>query len=175
MTNWLTGNPPDRLPAAYVFPATHIQDAHMHQEAIGFSVLMKGLLTKKWGEIQELDYDFTHMPANYNKIRWEKKLISSLQMFITNAWNERCKIIHAANIDTNEIRYRQQAWEFLCEARKKRWQITHDSIHLLDRDEHFFRTTTMINIQNWYDSIKLRWDEQIEKMVNCTVIYVNFS
>ena len=100
-------------------PATHFQNAQTCHEAIGFSLFMKGLISPKLGEIQELDYDFNHMPTNYNKIRWEKKITSSLQTFITSAWNERCKIIHAANINANEIRCRQQAWEFLCDIKRK--------------------------------------------------------
>ena len=163
---WLNGRDPERLPQAYFFPATHIQNAHTHQEAIGFSLFMKGLLSPKWGEIQELDYDFNRLPANYNKIRWEKKLISSLQTFIINVWNERCKIIHAANIDTNEVRYRQQAWEFLCDIKKKKWKLLHDSNHLLERDEHFFRNTTMINVQNWYDNIKMALERADRKNSN---------
>ena len=45
--------------------------------------------------------------------------------------------VHADNIETNDIRYRQKAWEFLCEIKTKKWKISHDCDHLLERDECF--------------------------------------
>ena len=105
------------------------------------------------------------MPAQYNKIRWEKKLISNLQMMMVNIWNERCKIVTAANIDTNEMRYRQKAWEFICDIRENKWKLTHDSAHLLDRDEWFFKSSSLINVQNWYDNITVAVDRGDRKHV----------
>ena len=53
--------------------------------------------------IEEADYDNNNLPAQYNKIRWEKKLISNLQMMMVSIWNERWKIVTISNIETNEI------------------------------------------------------------------------
>ena len=140
-----------------------IHHAQIKQENIGYHLMMKGLITKEWGDLQELDYDDNKLPAKYNKIRWEKKLISNLQTMMVNMWAERCKIVHADNIETNDIRYRQKAWEFLCEIKNKKWKISHDCDHLLERDEWFFKSANLLNVQNWYDNIRIAVDRSATK------------
>ena len=57
------------------------------------------------------------------------------------------------NANTNEIRYRQKSWEYCMEISNSQWKLPHDSMHLLKRDENYFRTTELLNVQTWYDNI----------------------
>ena len=66
---------------------------------------------------------------------------------------ERCDIIHAANVDTNDIRYRQRMWKYCRDINETPWKLKSDSIHLLDLDEKKFQTSPMINVQAWYDNV----------------------
>ena len=81
-----------------------LRKAHNEQIQIGMQIFFKGIISKKWGQLQEEDYRRHHMPAKYNRIRWEKRLITPLQDIATTVWNEQCTIIHVANVNTNEIR-----------------------------------------------------------------------
>ena len=72
-------------------------------------------------------------------------------MMMVNMWIKRCKIVTADNIETSEMRYRQKAWEYLCEIKDNKWKISHDCDHLLERDEWFFKSANLLNVQNWYD------------------------
>ena len=130
-----------------------IYSAHVDQTQIGFSGIFKGLISTIWGDIQEDDYKRNHRDRKYNRIRWEKKIIDMFQDFATNMWKERCAIVQTANTDTNEIRYCQRMWKYCQDVNTKPWQLKDDSRHLLDRDENYFRTTTLINVQNWYDNV----------------------
>ena len=154
VTAWTMNDTVPTLDHSFVYPIAYIRDAHQKQCQIGYDQMIKGLLTPAWGNLQELDYDKNKLPANYNKIRWEKTLISTLQSMLINMWNERCKIVNAANSETHEQRYRQEAWEFLCNIKENKWQVTHDSLHLLDRDEGFFKYSTLDKVQGWYNNIQ---------------------
>ena len=93
------------------------------------------------------------MPVNFNRIRWEKKIITMLLDLSTALWNERCTLVQVANANTNEIRYRQKAWEYCMEIINSQWKLPHNCMHLLQRDEKYFRTTQLLNVQTWYDNI----------------------
>ena len=82
-----------------------------------------------------------------------EKLISLLHELCTTIWNERCTIVQVANVHTGEIRYRQKAKEFCNTTRKQYWKLMYDSVHQLDRDDSFFLTAPLINIQTWYDNL----------------------
>lgn len=150
---WTTGHDIPRVKHSFLFPSSHLQQAHLAQAMIGFDLFFKGLITPKWGIIQEIDYDYQHLPSNFNRIRWEKKLINLLHGFLTEMWAERCRIVHAANLESEELRYRQRAWEYLNEIKSKQWMMNHDGKHLLDRDENYFRTSNILTIRTWYDNI----------------------
>ena len=87
-------------------------DLYEEQYDIGYGNIFKGIISKKWGDIQEEDYTRFNRGSSFNRIRWEKRIITLLQNFSTEMWNERCAIVHAANENTNDIRYRQRMWEY---------------------------------------------------------------
>ena len=161
--SWLSSSEIPTLSQSFLFPISRIQQAQIEQSKISFNLMMKGLISRKWGEIQESDYDNNNMPAIFNKLRWEKALISHLQTMTVDMWNERCKIVTAGNIESSEMRYRQKAWEFLCEIRNNNWKLTHDCLHLIDRDEWFFKSSNLITAQTWYDNINVAIDRSNKK------------
>ena len=61
--------------------------------------------------------------------------------------------MQVANANTNETRYRQKAWEYCVEIANSQWKLPHDCMHLIQRDEKYFRTTQLINVQTWYDNV----------------------
>ena len=142
--SWLSNTLITLPPVTTEFPSIILRRAYEEQFDIGFSGFFKSLISRKWEDIQEEDYYRFHRKSTFNRIRWEKKLITILQFFSTSMWNERCDIIHAANVDTNDIRYQQRMWNYCQEINETPWKLKSDSIHLLDRDETFFRTSPMI-------------------------------
>ena len=106
------------------------------------------------------------MPANFNRIRWEKKLITMPLDFSTALWNERCTIVQVANANTNESRYRQKAWEYCIEITNSQWKFPHYCMYLLQRNEKYFRTTQLLNVQTWYDNITTAINHSDRKHAN---------
>ena len=153
INSWLSNIPITLPPVTTEFPSILLRRAYEEQVDIGISGFFKGIISTKWGDIQETDYYRLHRNSTFNRIRWEKKLITILQNFSTSMWSERCDIIHAANEDTNDIRYRQRMWKYCQDINETPWKLKSDSIHLLDRNENFFQTGPMINIQAWYDNV----------------------
>lgn len=163
MTAWCSSSEIPSLRHSFLFPVSHIRQAQQAQALIGIDLMMKVLISSKWGETQEIDYDNNKMPASYNKLRWEEALISTLQTMLVDMWNERCKIVNAATLESSEMRYRQKAWEFLCEIKQNYWKLSHDSTHLLDRNEWFFKSSTITKVQSWYENIKIEIDRSDRK------------
>ena len=105
INSWLSNIPITLPPVTTEFPSILLRRAYEEQVDIGISGFFKGIISTKWGDIQETDYYRFQRNSTFNRIRWEKKLITILQNFSTGMWSERCDIIHAANEKTNDIRH----------------------------------------------------------------------
>ena len=135
------------------FPGEDIRHAHQHQHEIGFDLFFKGILSNKWTEIHDNDYTIRRLLRQYNITKWKKNFTNQLLHHATVMWNERCTIVQVLKDSTYDTRLREQAWKYYQQLRNEKWRIPHDSRHLLDRDEYYFRRTNVLNIQEWNSNI----------------------
>ena len=72
LENWTSSKPLPEPKISLTFPSMSLKRAHDDQIHIGMQCFLKGMISKKWGKIQEEDYLRKHLPAKYNRIRWLK-------------------------------------------------------------------------------------------------------
>ena len=78
INSWLSNIPITLPPVTTEFPSILLRRAYEEQVDIGISGFFKGIISTKWGDIQETDYYRLHRNSTFNRIRWEKKLITIL-------------------------------------------------------------------------------------------------
>ena len=148
------------------------EQALEEQECLGWKLTMKGLLSKKWGELQEEEYTKIRkrekLEVWYTGTWWTKHLIKHIIFWALNEWQKRNEQLH------NEIENRI--------VKSKRKQCNDDIMNIYQQQEErpaahlkrYFRTPLIdklqqntIRQQQWIDTIRaLRDKAAIQKSKN---------
>ena len=87
----------NELNIEYRTPALFEQAQH-EQEQLGWRLTIKGLLSKKWGEIQEEEYvrirSREKLEIWYTGTWWTKSLIKNIIFWALNEWQKRNEHLH---------------------------------------------------------------------------------
>ena len=134
------------------------------QEQLGWKLTIKGLLSKKWGEIQELEYmkirKREQLEVWYTGTWWTKHLIKHIIFWALNEWQQRNEYLH------NDIEQRTKE--------KKRKQCHEDIVELYEQQEirpikrlqRYFKTPLIDKLQQnpsrqrqWINTIRALQDK----------------
>ena len=126
-----------------------IVKAHEHQMEIGFGAFIKGFVSEKWSDVQQIYYAEEVRNYKYNIERWRQLLVKLLIDRGNELWEERCKILHVANVDTNEQRYRDFLFDFMVQTRDKN-QLNSRDYHVLKRKRKFFQYSSRTTLEMWH-------------------------
>ena len=77
-------------------------EAWVEQERIGWGQLMKGRLSKKWGEAQQIYYQMnpdTKRVKYFNQKAWIKASIQAFIDMSLGMWDDRCKVLHGRTVE----------------------------------------------------------------------------
>ena len=125
----------------------------MEQERIGWGQLMKGRLSKKWGEAQQIYYQMnpdTKRVKYFNQKAWIKASIQAFIDMSLGMWDDRCKVLHGRTEEEKETIKREK---ILSTARK----CFHQQDRVLEQDAYMF--------QGGWDSLETRKTLYLEKWV----------
>ena len=126
-----------------------IVKAHEHQMQLGFGAFIKGFVSEKWSDVQQTYYAKEVRNFKYNIERWRQLLVKLIIDRGNELWEERCQILHAANIDTNEQRYRDFLFDFMVQTRDKN-QLNSRDYHILKRKRKFFQYSSRTTLEMWH-------------------------
>jgi len=132
-----------------------MKTAHAEQRKIGFDSFLKGFLSNKWSEIQNMYYRKEVKDPFFNADRWRKSVVMGLIDYGTTMWKERCNILHAENQFTEETRYR----EFLRQLQDDLRRDGAKKLHVMDRfllkkKRNFFLQAERPHLDMWHIRIK---------------------
>jgi len=134
------------------------------QKKLGRNNFIRGILSKKWGEIQ-LKHSLRKrkMKGTIGQVdRWSEEVIQALLTFSTNMWKTRCEIIHLLGKGTEDDTTRTQILNRWFRLNKEPWMLTPMDRHLLSKNEDFFRRARITNVRAWNERVKiaLKWSEE---------------
>ena len=76
----------------------------MTQLKIGYQEFLKGLLCKKWFQLQEQYYRQQRVGYQHNIHQWRKEVVRIIVQYGNELWNERCTIVNAER-DTTDMNF----------------------------------------------------------------------
>ena len=104
---------------------------------MGFEAFIKGYISPKWAEVQHLYHSKEIRDTKYNLEKWKLMFVRMIIDRGNSLWEERCNIIHTANLDTDEKRYREFLFDLIVSTRDKK-EINPKDYHILRRKRIFF-------------------------------------
>jgi len=161
MNQW-TKNFPVQIPPK-IRGGRKIRKAMKDQKKVGWNNFVRGILSKKWGEIQ-LKHSIRKrkMKGTIGQVdRWSEEVIQALLTFSTNMWKTRCELIHLLGKGTEDDTTRTQIHNRWFRLKKEPWMPTPMDRHLLSKNEEFFRRARITNVRAWNERVKiaLKWSE----------------
>ena len=88
-----------------------VKEAWAEQRLIGWDQILKGRLSSKWGKAQGMFYGINHHTRHekhFTEQVWVAKVIASLLRFTLGLWNDRCEVLHGANLEERQKIKRDQ-------------------------------------------------------------------
>ena len=100
-------------------------------------------------DVQQAYYAKEVRNNKYNIERWRQLLVKVIIDRGNELWEERCQILHVANIDTNEQRYRDFLFDLMVQTRDKN-QLNSRDYHILKRKRKFFQQSSRTTLEMWH-------------------------
>jgi len=117
-----------------------INAAFRDQRNLGFGNMFCGIISHKFGDIQQSYYDQLQIDKKrLTKHEWNVTLIREFLKFSEAMWDRRCKFVHEDSEHLMEMQTRSLAWKLKHMAQGSPWMIRNDDAHLLSRDNFFFK------------------------------------
>ena len=147
VTKWMDGKEVlfDEIPTVNDFKLHQLYD---DQNAIGINAMFKGFMSKKWGDMQHNYYRTIKAGRKYNVSRWKNKIQTFFADFLHTMWVERCSILHAESMCTEENTFRNQMRALHEQTQSS--EIHRFDRHLLKKRHEFFRCAPRANIEMWF-------------------------
>ena len=161
MTQW-TKKFPVQIPPK-IKGERKLRKAMKEQKKLGWDNFIRGILSKKWGEIQ-LKYSLRkrNIKRKVGQIdRWSEEITLALLTFSTNMWKTRCELMHLLGKGTEDDTTRTQIQNRWFRLKSEPWMLTPMDRHLLSKNEEFFRSARITNVRAWNERVKiaLTWSE----------------
>ena len=145
-----------KQPQCSIIPLNmQMNQAHSHQQNIGFDNFIKGLHSEKWANVQQEYYDMSNFGKTYNIRRWENKVTELFLKYGHTIWKNRCELLHSESIATAEQRTREKAFNLCKMIVAQIWKIEPTDRHLLLRKKSFFETSNISIINMWTNRLLL--------------------
>ena len=111
--------------------------AHQQQERIGWKLFVKGMIAKRWTNIQMTHYRDNPKDGE-NIYRWRRLVIQAMLNILKEAWGARCGYIMAENIVTEREMLKQRTYDLFLKNRHHLESTPLIDRHLFDKNESYF-------------------------------------
>jgi len=124
------------------------------QRMLGVENMFAGVLTHKFGDIQEKHYEqMTTKATRYTKKEWNAHVVRSLLKYGEAIWKNRCTYLHEESKLTMEHQTREMALKLRNNLIQHPWKLRIADKGLMRRKKSFFEKAHVRNLNGWIERI----------------------
>jgi len=132
----------------------HLNLAFVDQYELGVENIFAGVLTHKFGDIQEKHYDqMTVKASRYTKKEWNAHVVRSFLKYSEAIWKHRCTYLHEESKLNMENQTRELALQLRNNLIQHPWKLRIEDKGLMRRKTSFFKKAHVRNINGWIERI----------------------
>ena len=139
--------------------------AWKEQESIGWGQVMKGRLSKKWGEAQHIYYQMnpdTKREKRFNQKTWTKATIKSFIDMSLGMWDDRCKVLHGRTVDEKRKIKKEKILGKARQCFDQQDRVMEQDMYMFDGGWESLETRGALYLEKWVASYEVAASQKIQ-------------